>query len=144
MDNLSQILLLGLGVSLPLFVSTCREVLEHTRPKILIHVTLEPCGLCLTSQLSLYHRPLHWGTLGDPVLPTTMASSPDLKTVRGVSRMLGPTKKRYPTSKGQRRSPSKMVGGVESHLESNPIPTRDAQKAQTNLACTGTQRPQRD
>ena len=85
MDNLSQILLLGLGVSLPLFVSTCREVLEHTRPKILIHVTLEPCGLCLTSQLSLYHRPLHWGTLGDPVLPTTMASSPDLKTVRGVS-----------------------------------------------------------
>ena len=25
-----------------------------------------------------------------------------------------------------------MVGGVKLHLESNPIPTRDAQRAQTN------------
>ena len=32
---------------------------------------------------------------------------------------------------GQRRSPSKTVGGAKSHLESNPIPTRDAQRAQT-------------
>ena len=30
-----------------------------------------------------------------------------------------------------RRSPSKMVGGAKSHLESNPIPTRDARRAQT-------------
>ena len=29
-----------------------------------------------------------------------------------------------------------MVGGVNSHLEPNPIPARDTQRAQTNL-CTG-------
>ena len=33
----------------------------------------------------------------------------------------------------QRRSPNKMVGGVKLHLDSNPIPTRDTQKAQTKL-----------
>ena len=33
-------------------------------------------------------------------------------------------------TQGQRRSPNKMVG-VKSHLESNPIPTRDAQRPQT-------------
>ena len=32
-----------------------------------------------------------------------------------------------------------MVGGVKSYLESNPIPTRDAQRAQTYLVCTRTQ-----
>ena len=32
-----------------------------------------------------------------------------------------------------------MVGGANSHLELNPIPTRDAQTAQTNLVCTRTQ-----
>ena len=42
---------------------------------------------------------------------------------------------------GQKRRPSKMVGGVKSCLESNPIPTRDAQR---NLVCTRTQRPRRD
>ena len=31
----------------------------------------------------------------------------------------------------QRRSPSKMVGGMKLHLESNSIPTRDTQRAQT-------------
>ena len=41
----------------------------------------------------------------------------------------------------QRKSPSKMVGGVKSCLESNPFPARDAQRAQTNLVCTKTQRP---
>ena len=35
---------------------------------------------------------------------------------------------------GQRMSSSKMVGGANSPLESNPIPTRDAKRAQTN--CT--------
>ena len=45
---------------------------------------------------------------------------------------------------GQRRSPSKMVGGAKSHLESNPLPARDAQRAQTDLVCTKTQRPHRD
>ena len=34
---------------------------------------------------------------------------------------------------GQRRSPSKMVGRDKFCLESNPILTRDAQRAQTNL-----------
>ena len=41
-------------------------------------------------------------------------------------------------------SPSKIVGGVKSHLESNPIPPRDTQRAQTNLVPTRTQRPHRD
>ena len=45
-------------------------------------------------------------------------------------RMLDPTKKRAHVH-GQRRSPNKMVGGAKSHLESNPIPTRDTQRAQT-------------
>ena len=45
---------------------------------------------------------------------------------------------------GQRRSPSKTIGGGNSHLESNPIPARDAQRAHTNLVCTRTQRPHRD
>ena len=44
----------------------------------------------------------------------------------------------------QRGSSSKMVGGMKSHLESNSIPTRDTQRAQTNLVCTRTQRPHRD
>ena len=42
---------------------------------------------------------------------------------------------------GQRGSPSKTVGWVKSHLESNSIPTRDTWRAQTNLVHTGTQRP---
>ena len=36
-----------------------------------------------------------------------------------------------PHIQGQRRSPSKTVGGAKSHLESNPIPAADAQGAQT-------------
>ena len=44
---------------------------------------------------------------------------------------------------GQRKSPSKMVEGAKWHLKSNPTPTRDAQRAQTNLVCTSTQRPHR-
>ena len=44
----------------------------------------------------------------------------------------------------QRRSPRKMVGGVKLCLESNSLPTRDAQRIQTNLMCTRTQRPHRD
>ena len=41
---------------------------------------------------------------------------------------------------GQRRSPNKMVRGAKLSLESNPIPTRDAQRVQTNLVRTRTQR----
>ena len=37
-----------------------------------------------------------------------------------------------------------MVGGVNLHLESNPIPVRDAQKAQTNLVHTRNQEPHRE
>ena len=44
----------------------------------------------------------------------------------------------------QRRSSSKMVGGVKSRSEPNPILSRDAQRAQTNLVHTRTQRPHRD
>ena len=47
-------------------------------------------------------------------------------------------------AQGQKRSSSKMVGGVNSCLESNPIPARDVQRAQTNLVCTRTQGPHRD
>ena len=43
-------------------------------------------------------------------------------------------------TQGQRRNPSKMVGGAKSHLESNPICSRDARRAQTNLVHTRTQR----
>ena len=45
---------------------------------------------------------------------------------------------------GQRRNPSKMVGGTKSRLESNPIRTRDTQRAQTNLVHTRTQGSHRD
>ena len=45
-----------------------------------------------------------------------------------------------PHFQGQ-RSPRKMVGGAKSHLESNTIPTRDSQRAETNLEHTRTQRP---
>ena len=45
---------------------------------------------------------------------------------------------------GQRRSPSKMVGGVKSHLASNPIPARDIQRAQTKLVYTRIQGSHRD
>ena len=37
-----------------------------------------------------------------------------------------------------------MVGGANSHLESNPIPSRDAQRAQTHLVHSRTQGPHRD
>ena len=36
------------------------------------------------------------------------------------------------------------VGGANSRLKSNPIPTRDAQRAQTNFVHTRTQEPHRD
>ena len=42
--------------------------------------------------------------------------------------MLDPTKKRYPTSKDKGDAHQE---GMKSHLESNPIPARDAQRAQT-------------
>ena len=47
-------------------------------------------------------------------------------------------------TQGQRRSSSKTVGGANSHLESNPIPARDTQRAQTNLVHKRTQGTHRD
>ena len=44
--------------------------------------------------------------------------------------MLDPTIKKIPYIQRQRKSPNKMVGGAKSSLESNPIPTRDTQRAQ--------------
>lgn len=41
----------------------------------------------------------------------------------------GMTLRRYSMSKGKKEKPHKMVGGVKSRLESNFIPTRDAQRA---------------
>ena len=43
--------------------------------------------------------------------------------------------KSIPHVQGQ-KSPIKTVGGANLHLESNPIPTRDTQRAQTNLVLT--------
>ena len=57
---------------------------------------------------------------------------------------IGSHQKNIPHVQGQRRNPSKMIGGVKSRLESNPICSRDAQRAQTNLVHTRTQRPHRD
>ena len=39
--------------------------------------------------------------------------------------------KKIPHIQGPRKSPRKTVQGVKSHLESNPIPTRDTQRTQT-------------
>ena len=52
-----------------------------------------------------------------------------------------PPKKKIPHAQGQRRSPSKMVEGAKSRLESNPIITREAQSVQ-NLVHT--RNPHRD
>ena len=50
------------------------------------------------------------------------------------------TLRRYPMSR-EKEKPRKMVGGAKSHLESNPLSARDAQRAQTYLVCTRTQDP---
>ena len=43
-----------------------------------------------------------------------------------------------------KEKPRQMVGGAKLCLESNPIPAREAQRAQTYLVCTRTQKPHRD
>ena len=58
-----------------------------------------------------------------------------------LRRMLDATKK-IRHVQGQRRSPRKMVEGGKLHLESNPIASRDAQRAQTK-PCTHQETPQR-
>ena len=47
-----------------------------------------------------------------------------------------------PHVQGKRRSPSKTVEEAKSHLESNPIPARDALRAQTKT-CVHQETPQR-
>ena len=66
----------------------------------------------------------------------------------------GAAVRREPTSKGKgeapadgrraKEKPQQMVGGAKLHLESNPIPARDAQRAQTNRVCTRTRGPHGD
>ena len=46
-----------------------------------------------------------------------------------------------PHTQGQRRSPRKTVWGANSPLESNPIPARDTQRAQTSLCAPGPRNP---
>ena len=46
-----------------------------------------------------------------------------------------------PHVQGQRGSPSKMVGGAKSHLESNPIPTRDLRGLTHTLCAPGPRDP---
>ena len=57
---------------------------------------------------------------------------------------VGSHQKKIPHIQGQRRSPRKMVGGANLHLELNPLCTRDAQRTQTNLVSTSTKIPQKD
>ena len=46
-----------------------------------------------------------------------------------------------PLIQEQRTSPSYIVGGTKLHLESNPTPTRNTQRAQTNLCARGPRDP---
>ena len=58
---------------------------------------------------------------------------------------VGSHQKKIPHIQGKRRSPSKRgQREAKSHLESNSLPSRDAQRAQTNLVFTRIQRPHRD
>ena len=56
---------------------------------------------------------------------------------------VGSHQEKIPHIQGQRISPSKMEEGAKFHLESNPIPARDAQRAQMNLAHQDPETPQR-
>ena len=58
-------------------------------------------------------------------------------------RMVNPTKKKDTPHPRERRSPSKMVGGVKSSLEWNPISGRTIWEL-TQTLCTRTRRPHRD
>ena len=77
---------------------------------------------------SLWHSSLRWEK-GSEIIPKYVTLYPWLllsgllphHNRRGIINYLV-----IPHIQGQRRSPSKMVGGVKSHLESNSIPARDA------------------
>ena len=55
--------------------------------------------------------------------------------------MLDATKKEILHVQGQSRSPIKMVGGVKSHLESNPIPTKMFREFRQTLCTPGPREP---
>ena len=55
---------------------------------------------------------------------------------------VGAHQKRIPHVQGQRISPSNMVGGAKSHLESKSLPARGTQRAQTK-PCAHQETPQR-
>ena len=63
---------------------------------------------------------------------------------KAVAALCWSSHEEIPHAQWQRRNPSKMVGGANLHLESNPTPARDAQRAQTYLVHTRTQGPHRD
>ena len=52
---------------------------------------------------------------------------------------VGSYQKKIHHIQGQKRNPIKMVGGAKSCLESNPTPTRDVRRAQTNFVRIRTQ-----
>ena len=87
-----------------------------------------------------------WGKDFDPFWRLTFPWMVSELTIEGQSCLLELTWaiSRYSHAQqcqqGQRRSPCKTLGGENLHLESNPIPTRDAQRVQTNLVCTRTRR----
>ena len=84
---------------------------------------------------TLHHDP---SVLGGP----TRQRSPSKTVGAGAVAVLRSSScEEIPQGKGQRRSPSKTVGGAKSHLESYPIPARNAQGAQTNLVRARTRDP---
>ena len=70
---------------------------------------------------------------------------PHVQGQRNPSKMVGTgaAVRRYPMSKGKGEAPARLEG-TNSRLESNPIPTRDAKRAQTNHVHSRTQGPYRD
>ena len=63
-----------------------------------------------------------------------------LHSVRVATMQRGSDCEKIPHAQGQ-RSPSKMVGGVNMHLESNAIPTRDAQRVKQTIYAPGPRDP---
>ena len=51
------------------------------------------------------------------------------------------SREEIPHAQWQRRNPSKMVGGANLHLESNPTPARDAQRLKHTLCTPGPRDP---
>ena len=94
------------------------------------------------SLLTCYPQPRPQAT---PQLPLITCGLPKwrLRGTGTVAAWCWSNFKVIPQVPGQRRNPSKKVGGAKSHLESNPIPVRDAQRTQTNLVLTRTQGPHR-